>query len=139
GDLEDRAGLDLLHVLPVPTVPGRRIHRDVLLAEDRIHLTDVVLGDDLTQTDRAHLVAGDHDPHPALADPQHVEGLALAGDLRVLDTHHLANTLSGVHCFIARLEAGLHACSLLAKVYRPIELRTGHALPHFPLLGNAPA
>src|SRR5215469_13076612 len=30
GDLEDRAGLDLLHVLPVPAVPGRGVDRDVL-------------------------------------------------------------------------------------------------------------
>src|SRR5438105_15318317 len=33
-DFEDRAGLDLLHVLAVPAVPSSGIHGDILLAKD---------------------------------------------------------------------------------------------------------
>src|SRR5215467_16158810 len=108
GDLEHRAGLDLLHVLPVPAVPGGGIDRDVLLPEDGVDLPHVVLADDLPEADRADLVDRDHDSHPVLADAEDVERLALTGDLGVLDAHHLAHPLAGVHRLVARLEAGLH-------------------------------
>src|SRR6516162_8804641 len=108
GDLEDRAGLDLLHVLPVPAVPGGGVDRDVLLPEDGVDLPDVVLADDLPQADRADLVDRDHDPHPVLQDAKDVERLALTGDLGVLDAHHLAYSLARIYGLVARLEAGLH-------------------------------
>ena len=53
GDLEDRAGLDLLHVLAVAAVPRLALDRDLAALEDREHLVDLVGADQLAQTDRA--------------------------------------------------------------------------------------
>src|SRR5215813_10042914 len=132
GDLEHGTGLDLLHVLPVPAVPGGGVDRDVLLPEDGVDLLDVVLADDLPQADRADLVDGDHDPHPVFQDSEDVERLALARDLGVLDAHHLAHTLARIHGLVARLEAGLHlgAASFAAsKTAKSRELTTDLVFP----------
>src|SRR5215813_3388332 len=112
-DLEHRAGLDLLHVLTVAAIPGRGVNRDVLFTEYRVDLLDVLLADDLAQPDGADFVDGDHDPHPVLENAEHIERLALAGYLGVLDSHHLTHALSRVDCLVTRLEAGLHAYCLL--------------------------
>src|SRR5678815_2807624 len=126
GDLEDRAGLDLLHVLAVAPVPGGGVHRDVLLPEDGVDLLDVVLADDLPQADRADLVDRDHDPHAVLEDAEDIEGLTLAGDLGVLDAHHLAHPLPGVDGLVAGLEAGLHLGAVSSRPGTPQSPRTYH-------------
>ena len=78
------------------------------------------------QADRAHLVDGDHDPHPVLEDAEDVERLALAGDLGVLDAHHLAHALAGIHGLVARLEAGLHLGAASSRPGTPPIPRTYH-------------
>src|ERR1041384_1310269 len=41
GDFKDGAGLDLLHVLPVPAVPGGGVDRNVLLLQDLVNFTEL--------------------------------------------------------------------------------------------------
>src|ERR1041384_2693938 len=40
-DFKDGAGLDLLHVLPVPAVPGGGAERNVLLLSDLVNFTEL--------------------------------------------------------------------------------------------------
>src|SRR3954462_6559109 len=114
GDLEDRARLDLLHVLAVAAVPSGRIHRDILLTQDGINLDHGLLVDQVAQADRAHLVDGDEDFHPVFHDLEDVEGLPLTSDVLVLDTHDFADALPRVDGLVADLES-LHRPEVLTR------------------------
>src|SRR6267143_3345931 len=103
-DLEHRAGLDLLHVLAIPAVPGGGIDREILLLENAVHLDHGLLVDQVPQPDRADLVDGDQDFHPVFHDLEHVEGLPLTGDVLVLDAHHSPDSLPRIDGLVADFE-----------------------------------
>src|SRR3990172_1787569 len=111
-DLEQGAGLDLVHVLAVAPVPGGGVDRDLFLAQDGVDASDFLLSDDLAQAYRTDLVHRDHDLHPVVQDAEHVEGLPLTGDLLVLDTHDLSHPLPRVDRLVPNLEIVANCCSL---------------------------
>src|SRR5436190_2497120 len=108
GDLEDRAGLDLLHVLAVAAVPGLALDRDLAALQNREHLVHLVGANELTQTDRARIARRDHDLHPVLEDLENVKGLLVTGDLTRLDTDNLRHTVSRINGQVTHSERRLH-------------------------------
>src|SRR5262249_12938598 len=104
GDLEHAAGLDLLGVLPVATVPGLLIDLDLLVAQDLVDLRDHVLADDPPQADGLNVLGGNHDRHVAVEDPEHVElPLRPRDDLR-LNALDDAYPVRGVYDLLTHLE-----------------------------------
>src|SRR5690606_35277459 len=112
-DLEDRSGLDLLHVFAVPTVPCGGVDRDFLLLQDLVDLRHGLVVDDRAQPHGPDLVDRDHDLHAVFEDAQHVERLALTRHLLVLDAEHLAYALSRINRLVTDLEGRLHPASPL--------------------------
>src|SRR5690606_21701405 len=121
-DLEDRTGLDLLHVLAVAAVPSGRVDGDLLLTKDAVDPLDRLIVDDLSEAHGPDLVDRDQDLHSVLENAKHVEGLALARHFLVLDPQDLAHTLSRVDRLVTDLEGRLHSAKppLAARPYRPI-------------------
>src|SRR5580698_590447 len=130
GDLEDRPGLDLLHVLAVAAVPGLSLDGHFAALENLEHLVDLVGANELAQTDRARIARGNHDLHPILENLENVEGLLVARDLARLDADNLRNAVGRIDGQITHSESRLHdyVRSLLRTVFNAGELY--HANTH---------
>ena len=84
--------------------------------EDVEDLANLLLADDLAETDGAGVRDGDHDLAVGVEDSEDVEALAAAGDVLLLDADDLGHPLSGVDGLVAHLEldvgTSLHSVSL---------------------------
>ena len=128
GDLEDRAGLDLLHVLAIAPVPCLAFHGDLTAFEDFEDLVDLVGTDEFTQTNSPSVLGGDHDLHAVVQDLQNIEGLLAGRNLSGFDARDLGHAVRRVHCQIANAESGLHlGALLLILVKRPQYPRRGYS------------
>src|SRR5215831_17786969 len=104
GDLEERAGLDLLHEATIATVPRLLVDVDFLLAEDVHDLLDLRLRGHLAEPHVRRLVRGHQDAHVAAHDAEEIKRAQSAANLLGLDANDFGDPLGRIDDFVSDLE-----------------------------------
>ncbi len=128
-DLEDRTGLDLLHVLAVAPIPGLSLHGNLSALENLEDLVDLVGADKLAQTDGAGVLRRNHDLHPIVENLQDVERLLAGRDLAGLDADDLRHPMGRVDCQVSYVERWLHLGPLVMLKKSRSGSRSARTLP----------
>src|SRR4051812_19819249 len=111
GDLENRAGLDLFHVLAIAAIPGRLVDLDVAFFQDRIDFIDFFSRNDFAKPYRARVVGGNHDRHLVVDHLKDVELLFFAAYVTLVDTLYNGNAMRWINCVVAYFEHAFRTSS----------------------------
>ena len=87
----------------VPTGPVCR-HPGLLLPKDREHLLDLLVVDDLPQTDLVGVVGGDHERQVSVGEAEHQVLTVLAEDVLLLALFDHGRAVVGVNDLVTDVE-----------------------------------